>query len=49
MRQHQVLLVGDADLVVGELLGQPRHRIHLVGGRIAGNSADRLQEIVTMA
>jgi hypothetical protein len=43
MRQHQVLLVGDADLVVGELLGEPRHRIHLVGGRIAGNSADRLQ------
>jgi hypothetical protein len=43
MWQHQILLMGDADLVMAEFIGQPRDRIHLIGCRIAWNAADRLE------
>ncbi len=43
MRQHQVLLVADADFVEGEFLGDVGDSLHLHVGRITRNAADRLQ------
>ena len=43
MRQHQVLLMGDADLAVAEAIGEVGQRIHLVGGRVARRDALTLQ------
>ena len=43
MRQHQVLLVADADFAEGIFVGEIGDRVHLVGGGVAGRSADRLQ------
>ena len=43
VRQHQILLVGDADLAEGILLGQIGDGVHLLGGGVARRPADRLQ------
>ena len=41
MRQDQVLLVRDADLVVRIVLGEVGDRVHLVGAGVARRRADR--------
>jgi hypothetical protein len=43
MRQDQVLLMADADLVEGELLGEVGDGLHLLAGGVARDAADRLQ------
>src|SRR5262245_55117944 len=43
VRQHQILLVGDAHLIEGVALGKLGDRLHLGGRGIAGNAADRFQ------
>ena len=43
MRQDQVLLVADADLVEAVALGEVGDGVHLLGGGIARDAADRLQ------
>ncbi len=43
MGQREILLVADADLAKGIFVGEIGDRVHLVGGGIAGRSADRLQ------
>ena len=43
VRQDDVLLVADAQLVVGVLLGEIGEQPHLLGGRVARRAADRLQ------
>ena len=43
MRQHQVLLVADADFAEGIFVGEIGDRVHLVGGGVAGRAAHRLQ------
>ncbi len=43
MRQDQVLLVGNPNLVGGERLGEIGNRVHLVGAGIARHLADPLQ------
>ena len=43
VRQDDVLLVADAQLVVGVRLGQVGEHPHLLGGRIARRAAERLQ------
>ncbi|MNY68766.1 hypothetical protein D3C86_2065880 [compost metagenome] len=43
MRQDQVLLVADTDLVEGILLGDVCNSLHLRVGRVPRNAADRLQ------
>ena len=43
VRQDQVLLVADADLVVAVGLGEVGDEPHLLGGRVARRAADRLQ------
>ena len=49
MRQDQVLLVADADLVEGVSLGEVGDRVHLAVAGIAGRFADAFSEIVTAA
>jgi hypothetical protein len=43
MRQRQVLFMADADFAEGVFVGEIGQRIHLVGGGVAGRTADRLQ------
>ncbi len=43
VRQDQVLLVGDADVVLAEALGEVGHDLHLLGGGVPGGFADALQ------
>ena len=43
MRQHQILLVADADFAERVTIGEVGDRIHLLGGGIAGRAAFRLQ------
>ena len=43
MRQDQVLLVADADFAERITVGKIGDRIHLLGGRIAGRAAFRLE------
>jgi hypothetical protein len=40
MRQHDVLGVGDAQLVKAVRVGEVGHHIDLLGGRIAGDAAE---------
>jgi len=41
--QNEILLVRNPELVARIVLRKVRHRVHLVGARVAGNAADRLQ------
>ena len=43
MGQREILLVADADFAERIFVGEIGERIHLIGGGIAGRSADRLQ------
>ena len=43
MRQHQILLMADADLAEAVVVGKIGDRVHLVGGGIAGRRAFRLE------
>src|SRR5262249_14770262 len=43
VREQQVLFMGNAQLVVGEALGEVGDRLHLLRGSITGNAADRLE------
>ena len=43
MRQHQVLLVTDADFAEGIFVGEIGDRVHLIGGGVARRAAYRLQ------
>src|SRR3546814_2665113 len=43
MRQHDILRMRHAQFVEAVTLGKIRHEIDLLGARIAGNAADRLQ------
>ena len=49
MRQHQVLLMADADFAERVAVGEVSDRIHLLGGGVAGRAALRLERSVTMA
>ena len=48
MRQHQVLLVADADFAERILVGEIGDRVHLVGGGVAGRAPTGFSDSVTI-
>ncbi len=49
MRQHQILLVADADFAERVALGEIGDRVHLLGGGVAGRPPTGFSESVTIA
>ena len=49
MRQHQVLLVADADFAERVAVGKVGDRVHLLGGGVAGRPPSGFSDSVTIA